>query len=98
MIVVRGLNMFPTMVAAVVNSFPELSGDYRIVLDTPPPYHVLPVQAELAKGQVDDGTLAQRLEAALKSKLGASGRATIVPNGTFPVTEGKTRRVIRSYE
>ena len=98
MIVVRGLNMFPTMVAAVVNGFPELSGDYRIVLDAPPPYHVLPVQAELAKGQVDDGTLAQRLEAALKSELGASGRVTIVPNGTFPVTEGKTRRVIRSYE
>lgn len=98
MIVVRGLNMFPTMVAAVVNGFPELSGDYRIVLDTPPPHHVLPVQAELAKGQSDDGTLVQRLEAELKSKLGATGRVTIVPHGTFPVTEGKTRRVIRSYE
>ena len=97
MIVVRGLNMFPTMVAAVVNGFAELSGDYRIVLDAPPPHHVLPVQAELAKGQADDGTLARRLEAALKSQLGATGRVTIVPNGTFPVTEGKTRRVIRSY-
>jgi phenylacetate-CoA ligase len=98
MIVVRGLNMFPTMVAAVVNGFPELSGDYRIVLDAPPPHHVLPVQVELAKGQSNDGTLAQRLEASLKSKLGATGRVTIVPNGTFPITEGKTRRVIRSYE
>ncbi|MCU4652118.1 phenylacetate--CoA ligase family protein [Roseibacterium sp. SDUM158016] len=97
MIVVRGLNMFPTMVAAVVNGFPELSGDYRIVLDAPPPHHVMPVHAELAKGRIDDGTLAQRLEAALKAKLGATARVTIVPAGTFPATEGKTRRVLRTY-
>ncbi|MCB2104796.1 MAG: phenylacetate--CoA ligase family protein, partial [Rhodobacteraceae bacterium] len=97
MVVVRGLNMFPTMVAAVVTGFDELSGDYRIVLDTPPPYDALPVRAELAKGRSDDGTLARRLEAAFKSRLGATARVTIVPAGTFPVTEGKTRRVIRSH-
>ncbi|WP_343082470.1 phenylacetate--CoA ligase family protein [Ostreiculturibacter nitratireducens] len=97
MVVVRGLNMFPTMVAAVVSGFAELSGDYRIVLDTPPPYHTLPVRAELAKGKADDGTLAQRLEATLKARLGATATVTLVPAGTFPATEGKTRRVIRTY-
>ncbi|MDG4647854.1 phenylacetate--CoA ligase family protein [Roseibacterium sp. SDUM158017] len=97
MVVVRGLNMFPTMVAAVVGGFAELSGDYRIVLDAPPPHDVLPVQAELARGQADDGTLVPRLEAELKRRLGASAKATIVPAGTFPATEGKTRRVIRTY-
>jgi len=97
MIVVRGLNMFPTMVAAVVSEFAELSGDYRIVLDTPPPHHVLPVQAELARNQIDNGTLAHRLEQDFKAKLGATIRATILQPGTLPVTEGKTKRVIRSY-
>jgi len=95
MVVVRGLNMFPTMVAAVVGGFAELSGDYRIVLRSPPPHDVLPVQAELARGRSDDGSLAARLEAAFKAKLGATARVTIVPAGTFPVTEGKTKRVIR---
>jgi phenylacetate-CoA ligase len=95
MVVVRGLNMFPTMVAAVLTGFPELSGDYRIVLDTPPPYDSLPVQAELAKGARDDGTLTPRIEAALKAQLGATARVTLVPAGSFPVTEGKTARVIR---
>ncbi|HEY5597695.1 MAG TPA: hypothetical protein VIK47_02715, partial [Kiloniellales bacterium] len=38
MIVVRGLNMFPAMIAGVINQFAELSGEYRIVLDRPPPY------------------------------------------------------------
>ncbi|MGP1355858.1 phenylacetate--CoA ligase family protein [Roseicyclus sp.] len=97
MVVVRGLNMFPTMVAAVIGAFAELSGDYRIMLDTPPPHDRLPVQAELAKGRADDGTLARRLEAELKAKLGATAAVTIVPAGTFPATEGKTRRVLRSY-
>ena len=97
MVVVRGLNMFPTMVAAVVTSFDELSGDYRIVLDTKPPYDTLPVQAELARNGNDDGTLARRLESAFKSKLGATASVTIVPAGTFPVTEGKTKRVIRNH-
>jgi phenylacetate-CoA ligase len=97
MVVVRGLNMFPTMVAAVVTEFAELSGEYRIVLDTPPPYDVLPVQAELAKGRIDDGALARRVEEALKKKLGAAARVAIVPFGAFPLTEGKTRRVMRNY-
>ncbi|WP_235857750.1 phenylacetate--CoA ligase family protein [Marimonas lutisalis] len=98
MVVVRGLNMFPTMVAAVVTGFDELSGDYRIMLDTPPPYDVLPVHVELAVEGRDDGTLARRIEETCKKKLGATIRATVLPHGTFPRTEGKTKRVIRSYE
>ncbi len=98
MVVVRGLNMFPTMVAAIVTSFEELSGDYRIVLDAPPPYDVLPVHAELAADGQNDGTLNKRMEGVFKKKLGATVRVKILPHGTFPRTEGKTRRVIRSYE
>lgn len=97
MVVVRGLNMFPTMVAGVVAEFAELSGDYRIVLDSPPPHDILPVQAELAKGRNDDGTLAARLQRAIKARLGATASVSILPSGTLPVTEGKTRRVIRTH-
>ena len=98
MVVVRGLNMFPSMVAAVVTSFRELSGDYRIHLDAPPPYDALPVQVELAVHAQDDGTLAQRLQAQFKESLGATIRVKILPYGSFPRSEGKTKRVIRSYE
>ena len=97
MVVVRGLNLFPTMVAAVLNEFIELSGDYRIHLDTPPPYDSLPVQAELAKGQAEDAGLAERVSTAIKTKLGATARVTLLPAGSFELTEGKTKRVIREY-
>jgi phenylacetate-CoA ligase len=98
MVVVRGLNLFPTMVAAVINEFKELSGDYRVVLEQPPPYDFLPVQVELAKGQASGNAIGPFVEQAIKLKLGASARVTVLPEGSFPVTEGKTTRVVRTYK
>ncbi|SOC22596.1 phenylacetate--CoA ligase family protein [Stappia indica] len=95
MVVVRGLNMFPTMVAAVLNSFAELSGEYRIRLASPPPYDTLPVEAELAQGAPESGELAARVAAEIKARLGASASVHLLPAGSLPRTEGKTRRVIR---
>lgn len=97
MVVVRGLNMFPTMVAAVINEFPELSGDYRIRLTSPPPWDRLPVLAELARpGPAPEG-LAARVAAAIKAKLGASATVELLPADSLPRTEGKTKRVLREY-
>ena len=96
MVVVRGLNLFPTMVAAVVSEMPELSGDYRIMLDGPPPYDRLPLHVEQAQGVQDAPGLAARVAAAIKARLGATAEVTVLPAGTFPLTEGKTKRVIRS--
>ena len=98
MVVIRGLNLFPTMVAAVIGEFAELSGDYRIVLDRRPPYDFLPVQVELAKGQSAASDLGARVGQAIKSNLGATAHVTILPEASFPVTEGKTRRVVRTYK
>lgn len=98
MIVVRGLNMFPTMVATVVNGFSELTGDYRIVLDQPPPYDALPVHVELALGIEWSTGLSEQIERDFKKTLGVTARLTLLPKGSFEVTEGKTRRVLRSYQ
>lgn len=95
MVVIRGLNLFPSMVAAVIGQFPELSGDYRIIFDTPPPHDRLPLHVERAPGRPEDPALAARVEAAVKSALGATATVTVLPPGSFPVTEGKTARVIR---
>jgi phenylacetate-CoA ligase len=98
MVIIRGLNLFPTMVAAVVNEFSELSGDYRIVLDEKPPHDFLPLQVELAKAQKKRPGLAAEVEKAIKSKLGASAKVTVLPPASFPLTAGKTKRVVRSYQ
>ncbi|OAN79183.1 CoF synthetase [Jannaschia sp. EhC01] len=98
MVVVRGLNMFPSMVAAVLNEFRALSGDYRISLDAPPPHDRLPVIAEVAEGREAAHDLADQVAARIKQRLGAKAQVTLVPHGTFPLTEGKTKRVIRGYQ
>jgi len=95
MIVVRGINAFPTQVAAVLHLFAELSGEYRIVLSGPGPYDVLPVEAEVGQGHGPADELATAVERRIKAELGATARVRLVPFRSLPRTEGKTRRVIR---
>ena len=97
MVVVRGLNLFPTMVAAIVTADPRLSGEYRIVLDSPPPHDHLPLDVERAEGSDNDPGIGPALEAAIKRQLGATARVRVLAPNSFPVTEGKTRRVIRRH-
>lgn len=98
MIVVRGLNVFPTMVGAVVSGIAALTSDFRIVLTTPPPHDVLPVHVELATEHPPGAGLAEQIARQFKQALGVTAKVTVLPKGSFEVTEGKTRRVIRSYQ
>ncbi len=96
MIVIRGINAFPTQIAAVLNQHEALSGEYRIVLAGPGPYDFLPVEAETANGGAQaGGGLGAALEAQIKRDIGISAKVTLLPFGALPRTEGKTRRVIR---
>jgi len=98
MVVVRGINVFPTMLSAAINDIAELSGDYRITLRGGPPYDTLPVSVECARGINDSNVPALRdlVSSKIKQRLGVTATVHVVPHGTFPVTEGKTRRVLRS--
>lgn len=97
MIVVRGINVFPVMVASVLNGYSELSGDYRIRLAQPPPHHVLPVEAELAGAPDAAAGLAGHIEADIKRRIGVTATVRLLPADSLPRTEGKTRHVIRDY-
>ncbi len=95
MVVVRGINVFPTQIAAVLNSFAELSGEYRILLEDSGPYDRLPVEAELAEDVREAQNLAETIERRIKSEIGVTARLAMLPFNSLPRSEGKTRRVIR---
>lgn len=95
MVVVRGINVFPTQIAAVLNAFAALSGEYRIMLDGKGPYDVLPVEAELAEGARKGEGLAETIERRIKHEIGVTARIALLPFDSLPRSEGKTRRVIR---
>jgi len=98
MVVVRGINVFPVMVAGVINQYPELSGNYRIRLASPPPHDVLPVEVELARAGAAPGDIGERIEGDIKRHIGVTARVEVMDADTLPRTEGKSKHLIREYQ
>ena len=97
MIVVRGVNGCPSVVAGAVNACPELIGEYRIRLLHPPPYDRLPLEVELAQGHEASDALCEALSRRLGNTLRLGVALTVLASGTLARTEGKTRRLIKEY-
>jgi len=95
MVVVRGINVFPAQIAAVINQHEAFSGEYRILLEGGGPYDLLPVEVERAEGAPAGEAMAEMLAGAIKRDLGVSARIALRPFGSLPRTEGKTRRIVR---
>jgi phenylacetate-CoA ligase len=91
---VRGVNVFPGAVRLAVEALPQwASGQFRIVLKGDGPYDRIVMTVEAASGLEADGwdEAAQRIEEAVRQRIGASASVTMVPFEHFPRTEGKTR-------
>lgn len=97
MIVVRGINVFPTMIAEVIHQMEALSGEYRIRLGHLPPYDFLPIEVELSKARSNQQGVAENLENRIKQSVGVSAQVSLLEPESLPRTEGKTKRVIRNY-
>ena len=95
---VRGVNVFPTAVRAVVAGLPELlSGHLRIDLRGSGPYDRIELRAEAAAA-LPEGRRAEAkavLEEHLKTVIGAGADATIVPYEALGRTDHKTSYVER---
>jgi phenylacetate-CoA ligase len=95
MVVIRGINVFPTMVATVLEGLDGVNGEYRIVLDGDGPFDRLPVEVEIDRGGPVNEAVRVRVDVALKKALRVTPDITLVATDTLPRTDGKTRRVIR---
>jgi phenylacetate-CoA ligase len=95
---VRGVNVFPTAVRAVVAGLPELlSGHLRIDLRGPGPYDRIELRAEAAHGLPAERRAEAKavLDERLKTMIGAGADATIVPYESLGRTDHKTSYVER---
>lgn len=99
MLVVRGVNVFPSAVEDIVRRTPGTTGEYRIVLDgdvvdrvTGYP-NALKVQVE---AHPDRGPrFADDLAATIRAELAVRALVQAVPPGTLPRQTHKSRRVVR---
>ena len=96
MLIVRGVNVFPSAVREVVSAFaPEVSGHILVkprspgVIQDPP----LPVSVELAPGATEDEALADAICDRLRDVLVVQTRVDLVPWGSLRRSDYKSKLV-----
>jgi phenylacetate-CoA ligase len=101
MLIVRGVNVFPSAVREVVGAFaPRVSGAIvvrprsRGVKQEPP----LPVSVELAPDQPASETLAEAIRERLRAVLVVQAQVDLVPWGSLARSDYKSALVVRSGE
>ena len=100
MIILRGVNVFPTQVEEQILRDPKLSGNYLLVLTRDGHLDQLEVRCELQRslsGRLTDAeraTIAHELQHRIKTFIGVSTRVTVLDADALPRTQtGKAKRV-----
>ncbi|NJC73827.1 phenylacetate--CoA ligase [Planosporangium thailandense] len=97
MLVIRGVNVYPSEVEQVVLADRAVAAQYLLVVDARTAQPRLVVCAEaLAADAAGSDAVTARLGAALRERLGLSCEVLLMPPGQLPRTEvGKARRLVR---
>jgi len=93
MMIIRGVNVFPSQIEELILKQPELAPHYVLELSKQGPLDHLTVLVELAPDGRDAGSAA-KLEHNIKSLIGVSSDVKIVPLSTIERSIGKAKRVI----
>ena len=99
MLIIRGINVFPSQVESVILEMPEFAPQYMLIVDRKNNLDTLEVQVELRPdclsdelGQMID--LRNRLANRLKSVLSISADVKLMEPNSIPRSEGKSKRVV----
>ena len=103
MFTIRGENVYPSEVDAVVNQLAGYGGEHRIVITREGAMDELLIRLEAAEAVSAAGDAAMQAlkndtSRQLEKMLGLRTRIEIVAPGTFPRTDFKARRVIDDRE
>ena len=99
MLIIRGINIFPSQVESVILGMPEFEPVYMLVVDRVNNLDTLQVQVEVRRDYFRDelGAMLQlrkRLADKLKSVLSISADVRLMEPNSIPRSEGKSVRVI----
>lgn len=91
---VHGVNMFPSQVEELLGTVDGVSSEYKIDIahDEEKNRDVILLTVE-AEGRVSFDRTGALIQSAFKSKIGVTPKVTVVPVGTLPRSEKKTKRV-----
>lgn len=101
MLIIRGVNVFPTQIEEQILRDQRLAGIYQIQLSRQGHLDEVEVQCELQRelmGRIDDAerrAIGQALQHRIKTLIGISTRVTVLDADAIPRTQtGKARRVV----
>jgi phenylacetate-CoA ligase len=104
MLIIRGVNVYPSQIEAFLVGFPGLAPHYQMVLSRAGPMDALTIEVELASpAPLDDPSvagLASNVRAHLKAMVGVTCEVALKAPGEVPRSQGKAVRVkdLRSAE
>ncbi|HEY3021524.1 MAG TPA: phenylacetate--CoA ligase, partial [Solirubrobacteraceae bacterium] len=94
MLIVRGVNLYPSEVERVLLAVDGIAAHYQLVLQRAGALDELVVQCEPAGERIDRGELGARAELALREATGIAMRVELLEPGHVPRSEGKAVRVV----
>lgn len=96
MIILRGVNVFPTQIEEQLMDVPALSPHFQIELVRPGRMDEMHVHVEMAEGQSQEGAeaAARALSGKIKSNVGVSAKVHVADGGKVARSEGKAVRVV----
>ena len=97
MMIVRGVNVFPSQIEEQIFKLPQLAAHYQIVLTRDnrlDDMEVLVEAAPNAAGSEERAASAAKLAVLIKDNIGSTARVTVTEPGTVERSQGKARRVI----
>ena len=92
---VHGVNMFPSQIEDLLSNVDGVSSEYNVTIahDDSKNKDIMIVTVE-AEGRVDFEKTGVTIRELFKSRIGVTPKITVVPAGTLPRSEKKTKRVI----
>jgi len=94
MLIIKGVNIFPSDIEAIARKDHDLSGEYKLIVERENHLDQLTVEIERAADDVShDKELASRFAGHLKSVTGVAANVVILPPGTLPRATHKAKRV-----
>lgn len=98
MLIIKGVNVFPSQIETVIAMFPELTLNYKILVGREHNVDTFEVQVELAEGLAIDNIrfveeMKHRMDHELRNILGIGCNIKFLNAGTLPRSEGKAVRV-----
>ncbi len=96
MLIIRGVNVFPTQIEELILREPELVPHYQLEITRPKSLDEMAVLVERSPvvGAADGDAAGARLAHMVKSMIGVTAEVRIVPPGTIERSLGKAKRVV----